>query len=322
MPCPVCGHVEVSKGHRARESMVGLGEEFDYRECAGCASLYLAEVPADLGRYYDSGYYSFAPFESRYRTAFQRWSKRRIVEHLLVAPQLLGGWLRRGSRYVLYDLLEALRPEVLARGRRILDVGCGRGELLRLLANAGWPHLLGIDPFLEADLEHPGGLRVLRRDLAALEAGAWDTIMFHHSFEHVPDPVATLRLARDRLAPGGTVLLQLPTVSSRAWRRYRVDWAQLDAPRHLFVPSRRGLAALAAAADLELRELVDCSTAFQFWASEQVRRGIPVLDPRSYAVDPDVGTFSRAQLTDWDEAARAANAAGEGDQVFAYLGAA
>jgi hypothetical protein len=152
--------------------------------------------------------------------------------------------------------------------------------------------------------------------------GGWDTILFHHSLEHMPAPVETLRRAAGLLAPGGVVLVGIPTVSCRAWRQYGVHWVQLDAPRHLFVPSRPGLSRMAEAAGLSLRELVDCSTSYQFWGSEQVRRGISMIDPRSFTVDPQAGTFTPAELSAWEGAAREANARGEGDQGLVYQEAA
>jgi hypothetical protein len=39
--------------------MIGLGEAFDYLECPVCGSLQIAEIPADLSRYYPADYYSY-----------------------------------------------------------------------------------------------------------------------------------------------------------------------------------------------------------------------------------------------------------------------
>ncbi len=54
--------------------------------------------------------------------------------------------------------------------------------------------------------------------------------MFNHSLEHVPDPVATLKVAYEKLAAGGMCLARVPTTSSEAWTTYRADWVQADAP--------------------------------------------------------------------------------------------
>jgi 2-polyprenyl-3-methyl-5-hydroxy-6-metoxy-1,4-benzoquinol methylase len=318
-PCVACGEVAWRDTYQVPEIMHLAGEVFTLATCEACGSLGLADPPADLAPYYGEGYYSFAPFEERYRSAWQRWVKRRVVGAVAGPGDLLGGWLRQRSGYGLYRILEDLGPDLLGPGRAVLDVGCGGGELLRLLDEAGGRRLVGVDPFVEGERSFPGGARVLPVALEDLEEGDFDTIMFHHSLEHVPDPVATLAAARTRLAPGGTVVVRVPTCSSEAWERYREKWVQLDAPRHLWLPSREGLGRLAVRAGLTLAEVRDDSAGFQFWGSEQVGRGIPLAGPRSYAVDPAASPFSPEELAAWEQEAVALNAAGRGDQVIANL---
>ena len=75
--------------------------------------------------------------------------------------------------------------------------------------------------------------------------GTYDLVMFNHSFEHVEDPLPTLRHARNLLAPGATLLLRTPVAGCWAWRHYGTDWVSIDAPRHAFIPSIAGLRAAA-----------------------------------------------------------------------------
>jgi hypothetical protein len=149
--------------------------------------------------------------------------------------------------------------------------------------------------------------------------GEWDWVMFHHSFEHVPDPLETLRAAACLLARGGTCLIRIPTVSSEAWEQYGVDWVQLDAPRHLFLHSLESMERLAREAGLVVREVQFDSTAFQFWGSEQYRADIPLRDPRSYAVDPGASIFTAESLALFATRARELNAARRGDQAAFHL---
>ena len=61
----------------------------------------------------------------------------------------------------------------------------------------------------------------------------------------------------------------------------RVGVVQLDPPRYLTVFSREGMERLCADVGLTIERVQDDSTAFQFWASEQllagVRPGAPLL---------------------------------------------
>jgi SAM-dependent methyltransferase len=205
---------------------------------------------------------------------------------------------------------------------RILDVGCGAGRLLHSLAGIGFQSLLGIDRFLRADRAGaaPGnpGCRIERLDISEVR-GPFDLVMFHHSFEHLDDPEGTLRHVARLLAPGGWCLIRTPTPSSFAWREYGTDWVQLDAPRHLCLASVAGAARLADRAGFRLLEVRDDSTAFQFWGSEQYRRGIPLESERSYAKHPDASPFSRREIRAFEARARELNRRRDGDQVALYL---
>ena len=160
-------------------------------------------------------------------------------------------------------------------------MGCGSGVLLDRLARAGFTELCGADPFLEADGTTPLGVPLMKRYLGEVP-GEFDLIMFNHSLEHMPDPVETLKVARDKLADGGACLVRLPTTSSEAWPTYGADWIAIDAPRHIVVPSRPGMAAAAKTAGLSVEETYDDSSFIQFLASEAYRRDIPLNDPGLY----------------------------------------
>lgn len=66
----------------------------------------------------------------------------------------------------------------------------------------GYTGLLGVDPYIEADLAQNGV--IVKRQTLDATTGEWDLIMFHHSLEHMPDQPGTLAAARRLLAPGGT----------------------------------------------------------------------------------------------------------------------
>jgi hypothetical protein len=113
------------------------------------------------------------------------------------------------------------------------------------------------------------GAQLLRASLEDMDGG-WDVIMFHHSLEHVLDPRQTLAAARSLLSEGGRIIVRIPTVSSAAFDRYGKSWYQLDAPRHLSIPSRLGMQFVAKLSGLEVAATQDDSSATQFWRSEQI----------------------------------------------------
>lgn len=294
--------------------MFGTRDEFEYVECAACGCLQIATPPADLSKYYPPSYYSLAERNGDSAGVRGRLNTIRLA-HLL------------GDRSLVGRLLVAWRgcsPEIAALARlnlprdaAILDVGCGRGDLLRKLAAVGFRRLRGVDAFISDELRYPDGVSVSNAPLEALD-GTYDVVMLHHSLEHMADPHAGMRAVRRLLAPTGLAIVRVPVADSNAWRTYHSDWVQLDAPRHFFVPTRRSMCIVAERAGFEVADVVYDSTAFQFWASELYRDDIPLYsDPSGRRIaDPQ---RPRSEMRRYEREARQLNARQLGDQACFYL---
>jgi len=294
--------------------MVGSRDEFDYLECSNCKCLQIVEIPASMSKYYPANYHSFAPISppNRFRRSLARLRNNYAVSNQGVIGKLL-------YRYIPPKIaLRSLAHLQLDHSARILDVGCGTGILLNALGDVGFTNLLGVDPFLSADVEYENGVKLLKKTIHEI-AAEFDVIMFHHAFEHIPDPGPTLEAVHELLAPGGSCIIRVPTVSSYAWQHYGINWVQLDAPRHFYVHSVEGVKILAEGAGLELRKVVYDSSAFQFWASEQYALDIPLYDGRSYLVSPKTSIFSKGQIAAFEKRAVELNHASLGDQAAFYL---
>lgn len=314
--CAICGNTEGNRLLEAREMMFGLRDVFTYLECAGCGCVQLTGPPPDPARYYPEDYYAYAGRGAGRLDGLKTRLKSHRARARLRGGDLLGALLLRllGST----PQLEWLAWMGLDFDSAILDVGCGAGDLLRELRRDGFRNLMGIDPYVAADLDLGGGLRVHRRGLDAHE-DTHDLVMLHHSLEHMPDQRTVFGHLGRLVRPGGWLLIRIPVTDSVAWREYGADWVQLDAPRHLFLHSRKSLDRLAAAAGFRRRRLLHDSTGFQFWGSEQYRQDVPLRDPRTGLSRPDPALFDRGRLAEFERRARAANDAGEGDQaVFFY----
>lgn len=293
--------------------MFGTQELFEYYFCAGCETLQIVDAleGEELQRHYALDYYSYNagyPRFSRWLVAQQDRKKMDVGGGLVGAlltrrlPDRVLGALLGGD---VVGILAALQLEPDAR---ILDVGCGGGALLDRLARIGFTDLRGVDPFIAADGQTPQGVPLSKGDLSQV-AGEFDLIMFNHSLEHVPDPIAALKAASEKLAADGIVLARTPTTSSQAWTTYRADWVQIDAPRHFVVPSRQAMALAAEKAGLRVERTFDDSNLGQFMGSEAYRRGVAVTDPKILRL------FSPKQLWEWAKSADRLNRLGRGDQA-------
>ncbi len=294
--------------------MFGLRDEFDYLECSSCKCLQIIDVPASMSKYYPANYYSFASVPPRSRLL--KFLLKLRNRYALSGRGFIGKLLHRYSPPKLP--LSSLARLELDHDARILDVGCGRGLLLNALSDMGFVNLLGIDPFLAADVENENGVKLLKTSIHDV-TGEFDVIMFHHAFEHISDPGPTLKAVHRLLAPGGRCVIRIPTVSSYAWQHYKTNWVQLDAPRHFYIHSIESMRILAGQAGLELESVVYDSSAFQFWASEQYAADIPLVDSRSYSVSPANSRFTNEQIAAFEKRAIELNQSELGDQAAFYL---
>lgn len=101
-------------------------------------------------------------------------------------------------------------------GRRLLDVGCARGHLGSVLADAGWA-VTGIEAdATDAAAARTKGLNVIEQS-AEMAFGSmtekFDVIVFADVLEHMVDPLMVLNLARQRLLPGGRIIVSIPNVA-------------------------------------------------------------------------------------------------------------
>ena len=131
-------------------------------------------------------------------------------------------------------------------GARVLDVGCGNGEFLLEMREAGWTA-----EGLETDARAVARAREQALDVrqgtvedAHYSPQSFDAITLSHVLEHLHEPVATLRRCRELLRDDGVIWIATPNLSSPGHRRYGRDWRGLEPPRHLvlFTPSALALA--------------------------------------------------------------------------------
>lgn len=210
--CDLCGARDSQPLLTLRDLVHGVTTQaFHLVRCRRCGLRYLDPRPvvADLVRVYPDSY----------------------------VPHRRSGLASAARRWLLRRELRSLWP-LLAPPRRILEVGCGSGDLLQLVRELGNPDVIGIEPSRTA-AEHARqrwGLDVIHGTLddAQLPPASVDVALLQHVLEHVPSPSGTLATLARVLRPGGTLLLWLPNVDSWAARAWRSAWLGYDAPRHLY----------------------------------------------------------------------------------------
>ncbi len=317
MVCRICDNSKDNKIFEIREMMLGYRDVFSYFQCSKCGCLQIQEFPRDLVKYYPAGYFSYtqapqALFKNPLKNAVRRWRDRYAV----FGKNMLGKVLY--AKFPNHPLRSLAHIQALTKQTRILDVGCGSGALLYILKKNGFKNLIGIDPIIRENLHYPNGLQILKRNIHEMR-GEWDLIMWHHVFEHIPDPHDSLCSIFKLLSADGVCVIRTPTTSSFAWEHYGVNWVQLDAPRHLFIHSLESINLLASQARMTVQKTVYDSDFFQFWGSEQYLKNIPLVSEKSYGMNPAGSIFSKTDIRRFKQRAEHLNRENRGDTAAFYL---
>jgi trans-aconitate 2-methyltransferase len=112
-----------------------------------------------------------------------------------------------------FDLLELVQP---APGGRAVDLGCGTGELTRVLhERLGAAETLGIDSspaMLERAAQFAGGgLRFELADIATFTAERpFDVVFSNAALQWLPDHESLIPRVAELVAPGGQLAFQVP----------------------------------------------------------------------------------------------------------------
>ena len=117
-----------------------------------------------------------------------------------------------------------------------MDVGCGRGFLLKAFQSRGW-EVFGTEL---SDQAAAYASQVLHLSVRAgtleelnLPADHFDAVVMWHVLEHLADPRPTLAEVNRVLKPGGVFLVGVPNFGGWEARLCRDKWFHLDVPRHL-----------------------------------------------------------------------------------------
>lgn len=213
--CPVCGATGWRPLHRIADWTI--------LQCGGCGFARIDPWPAASSR---PEFYSEHSIEHRTRTK-QRGPGGRIAASIRRFLRGVSG-RSKGSIFVR-KLKENARP-----GGRLLDIGCGRGAILREVLKDYHCTGVEISTYL-ADETRKLGVEVHTGDFDGIDFGAarFDAITMVSLLEHLRDPVAALTKCHALLGDGGVLLLKTVNHQGLNRRVLGAKWSGYRPPDHM-----------------------------------------------------------------------------------------
>jgi 2-polyprenyl-3-methyl-5-hydroxy-6-metoxy-1,4-benzoquinol methylase len=285
--CEVCGRTEVRPAASGYDyELITCRNEWHFVSCSNCGHVWLNPRPSveALDVIYPETYYAYNYGEI---SAVARKSK---------------------------ELLDSLKMrKILATCREqphaYLDVGCGDGRYLEVLARRG----VSRDQLYGLELDEQVVARVRERGFQAFcervetcerfEDAKFDLITMFHVIEHVDSPRAVIDRLASWLRPGGVLALETPNVDSLDARLFRTGtWGGYHIPRHWHLFKPPTLTHLAEQAGLEV-EAIGYETGHAFWMysiHHMLRYGQPPRPRTARFFDPFHSLVPLAAFTAFD----------------------
>ena len=192
-PCPICGSRKANRigarGGRAHRE--GKGVETQVVRCKECGVFYTQPTLIPESNPYD---------------------KETADEYFHLHDSQLK--IHQGEG------LATAAEKILGTTGKMLELGCGRGELLRGAANRGWI-VYGVEMtegFAQVARTH--GVEIERSSIkeSKLLDQTYDVVLLAAILEHLYDPLETLKRVKNALRPGGLIFIDVPNESSLTMR--------------------------------------------------------------------------------------------------------
>lgn len=203
--CPVCGD--------GRRTYLFQKQGFSYHRCYGCTHVFVSpRISSDL----------------QIRIAIDMDG---LPDHYLD--------VQRAGAATICQRIHAVAP-----GARLLDIGFGRGHVMRAARAYGF-EVYGFDSSevqIESLRQQFG--RHLRRTVIGSEplpGGPFDAVVMSHVVEHLPDPPTSMRRVREAMSAGAVLYVAVPDIESVQFRILGKRWDVISPLVHYQYFSERSM---------------------------------------------------------------------------------
>lgn len=246
--CPICDSEGQYIYHQLSDFLFGKSTGWDLKQCTNrsCKLIWLDPRPTP---------------DEIWKAYVDYYTHRKQKSSFLYNQTIAKGYLalsygyKEGTSFLqrLLGLLAYVNPILKAEvdfkvlyvkkldQGKLLDFGCGNGWLLENLRDLGW-QVQGFDFDQKAiDYCKTNNLDVSLVNWPGIPAGSLDVITINHVIEHVHDFDDLIENCKQKLKPGGQLVIATPNTDNWLFKKYQSNWMQLDPPRHLHLFNTQNL---------------------------------------------------------------------------------
>lgn len=224
--CPVCKSSDINPLLTVKDHTVS-SENFVIWHCTNCTLRFTQDVPdeASIERYYKSENY---------------------ISHTNTGKGFINRLYKLVRNKTLNQKADLIIKSTGIKRGNLLDVGCGIGAFLNIIAQKGWT-TKGLEPDSSA--------RKLAKELYGINAeesaklfefapASFHAITLWHVLEHVHQLHSYIGQLKNLLSANGKLFIAVPNYTSLDADVYRLNWAAYDVPRHLYHFTPKAMAVL------------------------------------------------------------------------------